>query len=211
MTDCWAIWLKGHGSALQAEDEIVFPALEAKEKLSNVSHAYTLDHQHENELFSEVEQVREHARLFKTQQGNIHALLEFLTQMSRKMDPRCVHAMSSASDVLTCLRLLVTRRRGWYVQVFGKIRGSKELRELRGLAGQLQRATAAMRAMLHQHVAAEEQELWPLFAEHFSVAEQEDIVGMIIGRTGAEVMQAMLPWVAGAMLFELRTAFLVSV
>ena len=42
----------------QAEDEIVFPALEAKEALINVSHAYTLDHQHENELFEEVEQVR---------------------------------------------------------------------------------------------------------------------------------------------------------
>lgn len=42
---------------IQAEDEIVFPALEAKEALINVSHAYTLDHQHENELFEEVEQV----------------------------------------------------------------------------------------------------------------------------------------------------------
>ena len=56
---------------------------------------------------------------------------------------------------------------------------------------------AAMRATLHEHVKAEEQELWPLFAENFSVAEQEDIVGMIIGRTGAEVLQAMLPWVTG--------------
>ncbi len=35
----------------------MFPALEAKEALINVSHAYTLDHQHENELFAEVEQV----------------------------------------------------------------------------------------------------------------------------------------------------------
>ena len=33
------------------EDEIIFPALEAKEALSNVSHAYTLDHQQEEELF----------------------------------------------------------------------------------------------------------------------------------------------------------------
>lgn len=36
---------------IQAEDEIIFPALEAKEALSNVSHAYTLDHQQEEELF----------------------------------------------------------------------------------------------------------------------------------------------------------------
>ena len=37
---------------MQAEDEIIFPALEAKEALSNVSHAYTLDHQQEEELFN---------------------------------------------------------------------------------------------------------------------------------------------------------------
>lgn len=37
---------------------MVFPALESKEALHNVSHAYTLDHQHENELFQEVEQVQ---------------------------------------------------------------------------------------------------------------------------------------------------------
>ena len=44
-------------------------------------------------------------------------------------------------------------------------------------------------------VVGEEQELWPLFSEHFTYEEQNNIVGMIIGRTGAEVMQAMLPWV----------------
>ena len=42
---------------MQSEDDIVFPALEAKEALHNVSHAYTLDHQHENTLFAEVEQA----------------------------------------------------------------------------------------------------------------------------------------------------------
>jgi hypothetical protein len=47
-------------------------------------------------------------------------------------------------------------------------------------------------------VRAEEQELWPLFAENFSVGEQEHLVGVIVGRTGAEVLAAMLPWVTGA-------------
>lgn len=41
-------------SPLQAEDHIVFPALERKEVLRNVSHAYSLDHQKEQELFSQV-------------------------------------------------------------------------------------------------------------------------------------------------------------
>lgn len=40
-----------------AEDEIVFPALEAKEKLSNVSHAYTLDHKEEEQYFEELAAV----------------------------------------------------------------------------------------------------------------------------------------------------------
>lgn len=47
---------------------------------------------------------------------------------------------------------------------------------------------------------AEEQELWPLFAENFSTGEQERLIGVIIGRTGAEVLQSLLPWVTGAAL-----------
>lgn len=40
-----------------AEDEIVFPALEAKETLHNVSHAYTLDHKEEEQYFDELAAV----------------------------------------------------------------------------------------------------------------------------------------------------------
>ena len=42
---------------LQSEDDIVFPALEAREALHNVSHAYTLDHQQEEQLFKDLGQV----------------------------------------------------------------------------------------------------------------------------------------------------------
>jgi len=38
-------------------------------------------------------------------------------------------------------------------------------------------------------VRAEEAELWPLFSEHFTMKEQQHLVGVIIGRTGAEVLQ----------------------
>jgi hypothetical protein len=48
---------------------------------------------------------------------------------------------------------------------------------------------AAVRASLETHVRAEEAELWPLFSEHFSIKEQQHLVGVIIGRTGAEVLQ----------------------
>ena len=83
------------------------------------------------------------------------------------------------------------------VQVFSQLRATQDVAVLRQKTDQLQQKCAAMRATLEQHVRAEEQELWPLFAENFTPAEQEDIVGRIIGRTGAEALQAMLPWVAG--------------
>ena len=76
---------------------------------------------------------------------------------------------------------------------------ASSLGALKAEAAKLQRMTAAMRASLEQHVRAEEQELWPLFVENFTFQEQEALVGVIIGRTGAEVLQAMLPWVAGAL------------
>ena len=41
-----------------AEDTVVFPALERKEALSNVSHAYTLDHEQEETQLGDVERVR---------------------------------------------------------------------------------------------------------------------------------------------------------
>lgn len=41
----------------KSEDEIVFPALEAKQALRNVSHAYTLDHRQEEQMFADAEAV----------------------------------------------------------------------------------------------------------------------------------------------------------
>ena len=87
-----------------------------------------------------------------------------------------------------------------HVQVFQRIQPTSSLQDLRQHSSQLQRMCAAMRATLEQHVKAEEHELWPLFNEHFTVEEQQHIVGMIIGRSGAEVLQTMLPWITGWLL-----------
>jgi zinc finger protein-like protein len=46
----WGLY-KAHSTA---EDNIVFPALESKERLHNVSHSYTLDHKQEEELFQNI-------------------------------------------------------------------------------------------------------------------------------------------------------------
>ncbi len=36
----------------------MFPALESKDALRNVSHAYSLDHQQEEQLFKDIHEVR---------------------------------------------------------------------------------------------------------------------------------------------------------
>ncbi|KAJ1437911.1 Zinc finger, RING-type [Sesbania bispinosa] len=57
----------------------------------------------------------------------------------------------------------------------------------------------SIRVTLDHHLFREECELWPLFGRHFTVEEQDKIVGRIIGTTGAEVLQSMLPWVTSAL------------
>lgn len=52
----WGIY-RAHS---RSEDEIVFPALESKQALRNVSHAYTLDHQQEEQLFIDLNQVSQY-------------------------------------------------------------------------------------------------------------------------------------------------------
>lgn len=141
-----------------AEDEIVFPALEAKETLENVSHSYALDHAQEEELFDDL------------------------------------------GEVVAALGNSVNRANG----------NRRDLRSVQNLASKFARMTAAVRAGLETHVRAEEKELWPLFAEHFSVEEQEHLVGVIIGRTGAEVLHTMLSWVQRSMTTEERTAMMAS-
>jgi zinc finger-like protein len=138
-----------------AEDDIVFPALEAKEALHNVSHAYTLDHQQEEQL------------------------------------------LQGVGDVVEALAALAGG-------------GGRGLGALRALAGRLARLTSAVRASLETHVRAEEAELWPLFAEHFSAEEQEHLVGVIIGRTGAEVLHTMLSWVRGSLTEDESQAMMLS-
>uniref|UniRef100_A0A251SB34 Uncharacterized protein n=1 Tax=Helianthus annuus TaxID=4232 RepID=A0A251SB34_HELAN len=53
----------------------------------------------------------------------------------------------------------------------------------------------SIRVTLDHHILREELELWPLFDMHFSIKEQDKLMGRIIGTTGAEVLQSMLPWV----------------
>jgi len=158
----WGLY-RAHSNA---EDEIVFPALESKETLHNVSHSYTLDHKQEEKLFED-----------------ISSALSELTQLHEYMKNT-----NHADDLI------------------GKCADSSDcndsVRQYNELATKLQGMCKSIRVTLDQHVFREELELWPLFDRHFSVEEQDKIVGQIIGTTGAEVLQSMLPWVTSALTQE---------
>ncbi|XP_023002699.1 zinc finger protein BRUTUS-like [Cucurbita maxima] len=157
----WGLY-RAHSNA---EDDIVFPALESKEALHNVSHSYTLDHKQEEKLFEDISCVI----------SEISFLHESLHEVS-------LDENFSRSDVGS-------------VNVAGKDCN----RKYNELATKLQGMCKSIRVTLDQHIFREELELWPLFGKHFSVEEQDKIVGRIIGTTGAEVLQSMLPWVTSAL------------
>lgn len=82
-------------------------------------------------------------------------------------------------------------------QVIQFLKACTTLAALQAVALGVRPMCAAIRASLETHIRAEEAELWPLFSEHFSTEEQQYLVGVIIGRTGATVLQALLPWITG--------------
>lgn len=158
----WGLY-KAHSNA---EDDIVFPALESKEALHNVSHSYTLDHKQEEELFE-----------------GISAALSKLTNLRRDLNGKKKHnhsdwVKSHTSDIDDTARMNIE------------------------LATKLQGMCKSIRVTLDQHIFREESELLPLFHLYFSLEEQDKIVGRIIGTTGAEVLQSMLPWVTSALTQE---------
>ncbi|KAK9115024.1 hypothetical protein Syun_021821 [Stephania yunnanensis] len=155
----WGLY-RAHSNA---EDEIVFPALESKESLHNVSHSYTLDHKQEEKLFEDISSV-----------------LSELTETHEKISK--AKPLEDSDGTYCC--------------------ENDDMRKYNELATKVQGMCKSIRVTLDQHVFREELELWPLFERHFSFEEQDKIVGRIIGTTGAEVLQSMLPWVTSALTQE---------
>lgn len=133
-----------------AEDYIVYPAMESRVTLQNVSHYYTLDHKQEEHAFE-----------------NIAGVLLELSQLhiSKRSGAPTSECVGKYYELATRLRVLFM----------------------------------SLRMMVDQHMYREEIELWPLFGVHFSVEEQNKIVSFILGTTGAEILQSMLPWVTSAL------------
>ncbi|MBA0842520.1 hypothetical protein Goarm_002340 [Gossypium armourianum] len=158
----WGLY-RAHSNA---EDDIVFPALESKESLHNVSHSYTLDHKQEERLLEDISSAL----------SQLTQLCEYLNDSNVNGNLNEINSDSSGQND--------TMQK--YIQ---------KATELQGMC-------KSIRVTLDQHVFREELELWPLFDRHFSVEEQDKIVGRIIGTTGAEVLQSMLPWVTSALTQE---------
>lgn len=133
-----------------AEDYILYPAMESRDALQNVSHSYTLDHKQEEHAFE-----------------NIAGVLLELSHLHR--------STRSGAPISECV--------GKYSE----------------LATRLRVMFMSLRMIVDQHMYREEIELWPLFGVHFSVEEQNKMVGFILGTTGAEVLRSMLPWVTSAL------------
>ncbi|XP_021645303.2 zinc finger protein BRUTUS isoform X2 [Hevea brasiliensis] len=148
-----------------AEDDIVFPALESKEALHNVSHSYMLDHKQEEKLFEDISCVL-------SELSHLHESLQRADMMEDSTGSNMELPVAHGDDCIL---------------KYGE------------LATKLQGMCKSIRVSLDHHILREEFELWPLFVRHFSVEEQDKIVGRIIGTTGAEVLQSILPWVTSAL------------
>lgn len=157
----WGLY-RAHSNA---EDEIVFPALESKEALHNVSQSYMLDHKQEEKLFE-----------------SISSVLTELSHVHESLCGACVEVDSAQSNIESSAILEYDLKRKY-----------------NELATKLQGMCKSIKITLDHHIFREERELWPLFGIHFSIEEQEKLVGQIIGTTGAEVLQSMLPWVTSAL------------
>ncbi|GFS30555.1 zinc finger protein-like protein [Actinidia rufa] len=77
------------------------------------------------------------------------------------------------------------------VERFVLLKGNDIVIKYNDLATKVQGMCKSIKVTLDQHVFREELELWPLFDRHFSVEEQDKIVGRIIGTTGAERKNTM--------------------
>ncbi|XP_073219425.1 zinc finger protein BRUTUS-like At1g18910 [Cicer arietinum] len=138
-----------------AEDEIVFPALEAIGQLKNISLAYAFDHKHEVEHFSKISRI--------------------LDKMSE------LHLSVSTTD--------------------SRIRDKRMLRR-HHLIKKLQEMCKSMNKLLSDHINREEIEIWPRIREFFSNREQGNIIGCILGRISAEILQDMIPWLMSSLTQE---------
>ncbi|KAG8379107.1 hypothetical protein BUALT_Bualt07G0053700 [Buddleja alternifolia] len=72
----------------------------------------------------------------------------------------------------------------------------------------LQDTCLSMHKVLSDHIHREEVEIFPLFRGCFSIEEEEKIVGHMLGRTRAKILQEMIPWLMGYLTFDEQNAMM---
>ncbi|XP_057251192.1 zinc finger protein BRUTUS-like At1g18910 isoform X2 [Beta vulgaris subsp. vulgaris] len=144
----------------ETEDQVAFPALEAKKKIQNLTQSYSIDHKLENECFQRVSGI--------------------LDEMSELYNTLSSSSVDQQGAVLM------------YHQLCLKLQDSCKLLE----------------KILNDHIHREEIELWPLFRDYFSIEEQEKIVGYMLGRTRAEILQKMIVWLMACLTSEEQQAMM---
>lgn len=82
---------------------------------------------------------------------------------------------------------------------FSAFRESECVTKYSELSHKLQVMCKSIRMIVDQHMSRQGYELWPLFGIHFSVEEQNKIIGFVLGTTSAEELQLLLPWVTSAL------------
>ncbi|CAN0903475.1 Zinc finger protein BRUTUS-like At1g74770 [Linum grandiflorum] len=134
-----------------AEDEWIFPLLEAKGKAENISHSYTIDHKLEVENFQKISNI-----------------LEEMVGLQMSVS---IGTHTQARRIMTCKHLCL----------------------------KLQRRCKSIQKLLTDHIHHEEIELWPVIKQCLTIQEQEKVVASILGRTTAETLQVMIPWLIGSL------------
>ncbi|CAN1753668.1 Zinc finger protein BRUTUS-like At1g74770 [Linum perenne] len=134
-----------------AEDEWIFPLLEAKGQAENISHSYTIDH--------------------KLEVHNFQKIAIILEEMNG-------------------LQMSVS---------IGTHKQARRIMRRNHLCLKLQRRCKSIQKLLSDHIHHEEIELWPVIKQRLTIQEQEKVVASILGRTRAETLQVMIPWLIGSL------------
>lgn len=132
--------------------------------------------------------------------GKCRFLASMYTAHSQAEDAVVLPALQAKLDLPTEAYTMDHEHEGAMLQelevTIARMQACEDREQMLPQVREVRRMCVSLLACLKQHVRAEEESLWPLFVEHFTHDEQQLLVGEILGRTGAEVMSSMLPWVA---------------
>ena len=180
----------------KAEDEIVFPALDKKEAIRNVSKDYMAEHERESSLFDELHSTISHLNIKRAVTRARSALANpawvapATATAAAATAAEDVHASSAARAAAQAAEsaddgLLLARSDSPFFELNYPQR-----------ALLIKTLCSAIHATLSSHVRSEEERIWPLFSHYFTHAEQLKLVGDILGATSADVLKTMLSLVS---------------